>query len=86
MDVDGTMTEGSVYLICRKRKSWRSRSKPLTPTTDKVSRWQTPPRVSFRLKQSTVNPRILGTTSGQLGERKNGALAPKRHQMKYLEF
>jgi hypothetical protein len=28
----------------------------------------------------------FGTTSVQLRERKNGALAPKRHQMKHLEF
>ena len=28
----------------------------------------------------------FGTTSGQLRERKNGFLAPKRHQMKHLDF
>ena len=28
----------------------------------------------------------FGTTSVQLRERKNGSLAPKRHQMKHLEF
>jgi hypothetical protein len=29
---------------------------------------------------------FFGTTSVQLSERKNGALLPKRHQMKHLEF
>ncbi len=33
-----------------------------------------------------VNTRILGTTSVQSSERKNGALAAKRHQMKHLGF
>jgi len=28
----------------------------------------------------------FGTISVQLGERKNGFLAPKRHQMKHLDF
>jgi hypothetical protein len=28
----------------------------------------------------------FGTNSVQLGERKNGFLAPKRHQMKHLDF
>ena len=28
----------------------------------------------------------LGTNSVQLRERKNGSLAPKRHQMKHLDF
>src|SRR5437763_16731856 len=30
--------------------------------------------------------RALGTTSGQLSERKRGFLVPKRHHMKHLEF
>jgi len=28
----------------------------------------------------------FGTTSVQLGDRKNGFLAPKRHQMKHLDL
>ena len=36
MDVDGTMTDGGVTL-CRRQKTWRSKLKPSTRTTDRVS-------------------------------------------------
>ena len=38
------------------------------------------------LSRKLISSRILGTTSVQLSERKNGFLAPKRHQIKHLEF
>jgi len=38
-------------------------------------------------QHSTVcSGREFGTNSVQLRERKNGSLAPKRHQMKHLDF
>jgi hypothetical protein len=38
------------------------------------------------LSASRASSGVLGTTSVQLRERKNGLLTPKRHQTKHLEF
>ena len=40
----------------------------------------------YETTRSPIWRRALGTSSGQLSERKNGFLVPKRHQMKHLEF
>ncbi len=42
-DGDGTMTDGAVTLLPQLRQHPLSKSRPLTPTTDRVSRWRTLP-------------------------------------------
>jgi hypothetical protein len=42
--------------------------------------------VPYGASLSASDATILGTSSVQLGEIKNGALLPKRHQTKHLKF